>query len=328
MSLPKYALFKGRVVPYSEAKVGVLTHALNYGTAVFGGLRAYWNEDENQLFIFRPHDHFRRFLQSARLLCMDLPHSHEDLAKGLIDLIRTEGHKEDLYIRPLAFYSDEIIGVRVHDLHPEVSMVVIPFGHYNKNEDNMHVTVSSWRRIDDNVIPARGKIAGAYVNSAFAKTDAQRAGFDEVIVLNNDGHISEGSAANFFLLRNGEFATPPITDNVLEGITRRTIMQLIRDELRMEVKERQTDRTELYLADEAFFCGTGAQISAITRVDYRPIGTGKMGEVTARLRNIFFDVVKGRIPKYRDWCYPVYELKQTKDTERALKPATAGVAER
>jgi branched-chain amino acid aminotransferase len=185
----------------------------------------------------------------------------------------------------------------------------MPFGHYNSNEDSMHVTISSWRRVDDNVIPARGKIAGAYVNSAFAKTDAQRAGFDEVIVLNSDGHISEGSAANFFLLRNGAFATPPITDNVLEGITRRTVIQLIRDELKMEVQERQIDRTELYLADEAFFCGTGVQISAITRADFREIGSGKIGEMTQRLRAIYFDVVKGRAPKFRNWCYPVFDSR-------------------
>lgn len=310
MALPKYAFFRGRVVPYEEAKVGVLTHALNYGTGVFGGLRAYWNDDEQQLFVFRPHDHFLRFLQSAKLMCMELPYSSEKLTGSLIELIRAEGHQEDLYIRPLAFYGDEIIGVRIHDLNPELSIVVLPFGNYNKNEDNMHVTVSSWRRIDDNVIPARGKIAGAYVNSAFAKTDAQRAGFDEVIVLNADGHISEGSAANIFLFRNGVFATPRITDNVLEGITRRTLMQLIQDEMQMEVQERQIDRTELYLADEAFFCGTGVQISAITRVDHREIGTGTMGPATERLRRIFFDIVKGKNPKYRDWCYPVYDVKK------------------
>jgi branched-chain amino acid aminotransferase len=309
VAVPKYVFFRGRVVPYSDVKVGVLTHALNYGTAVFGGLRAYWNEDEKQLFVFRPQDHFRRFLQSAKLLCMELPYSADQMVNGLLELIRNEGHKEDLYARPLAFYADEIIGVKLHDLHAEFSMVVLPFGHYISNEDGMHVTVSSWRRIDDNVIPARGKIAGAYVNSAFAKTDALRAGFDEVIVLNNDGHISEGSAANFFLLRNGVFATPPITDNVLEGITRRTIMQLIRDELKMEVQERPIDRTELYLCDEAFLCGTGVQIGAIGRVDYRPIGSGSIGEATARLRKIFYDVVKGKSPKYRDWCTPVYESK-------------------
>jgi branched-chain amino acid aminotransferase len=310
VSLPNFVFYKGRVVPYSDVKFGVLTHALNYGTAVFGGLRAYWNDDEKQLFVFRPHDHFRRFLQSAKLLCMDLHVTGDDLLKGLVELIRTEGHQEDLYIRPLAFYSDQIIGVRIHDLTAEASIVVIPFGAYNKNEDNMHVTVSSWRRIDDNTIPARGKIAGAYVNSAFIKTDAVRAGFDEAIVLNADGHISEGSAANFFMLRNGVFATPPITDNVLEGITRRTVIQMIRDELGKDVQERQIDRTELYLADEMFFCGTGAQISAITRVDHRPVGSGRIGDMTAHLRQMYFDVVRGRAPKYREWCYPVYDVKK------------------
>ena len=310
-SLPNFVFHKGRVVPYSDVKYGVLMHAMNYGTAVFGGLRAYWNEDEKQLFVFRPKDHFRRFLQSAKLLCMELPFSGDDLTKGLVDLIQKEGYKEDLYIRPLGFYSDEIIGVKLHDLTAEVSIVAMPFGSYNKNEDSMHVTVSSWRRIDDNTIPARGKIAGAYVNSAFIKTDAVRAGFDEAIVLNADGHVSEGSAANLFMLRNGVMCTPPITDNVLEGITRRTVIQVLRDDLRMEVQERQIDRTELYLADEMFFCGTGAQISAITRIDHRAVGTGKIGDVTVRLRKLYFDIVRGRVAKYRDWCHAVYEVKKT-----------------
>jgi len=315
VALPNFVFHNGRIVPYSEVKFGVLTHALNYGTAVFGGLRAYWNEDEKQLFVFRPRDHFRRFLQSAKLLCMELQTNGDNLLKGLVELIRTEGHEEDLYIRPLAFYSDEIIGVRLHDLTAEVSIVVMPFGAYNKNEENMHVTVSSWRRIDDNSLPARGKIAGAYVNSAFVKTDAVRAGFDEAIVLNADGHISEGSAANFFMLRNGVLATPPITANVLEGITRRTVMRLVRDEFKIEVQEREIDRTELYLADEAFYCGTGAQISAITAVDHRPIGTGKLGDVTSRLRKIYFDVVRGKVAKYRDWCHPVYEVNQKRTSK-------------
>ncbi|PYR92759.1 MAG: branched chain amino acid aminotransferase [Acidobacteria bacterium] len=313
--MPNFVFHNGRIVPYSEVKFGVLTHALNYGTAVFGGLRAYWNEDEKQLFVFRPRDHFRRFLQSAKLLCMELQTNGDNLLKGLVEPIRTEGHEEDLYIRPLAFYSDEIIGVRLHDLTAEVSIVVMPFGAYNKNEENMHVTVSSWRRIDDNSLPARGKIAGAYVNSAFVKTDAVRAGFDEAIVLNADGHISEGSAANFFMLRNGVLATPPITANVLEGITRRTVMRLVRDEFKIEVQEREIDRTELYLADEAFYCGTGAQISAITAVDHRPIGTGKLGDVTSRLRKIYFDVVRGKVAKYRDWCHPVYEVNQKRTSK-------------
>jgi branched-chain amino acid aminotransferase len=314
---PKFAFFGGRIIPYGEAKIGILTHALNYGTAVFGGLRAYWNDEEKQLFIFRPMDHFKRFLQSAQLLCMELPYSPEDLTRHLTELMQKEGHLADCYIRPLAFFDDEIIGVRLHDVHPQVSIVAIPFGRYGTNEDGMKVTISSWRRVDDNIIPARGKIAGAYVNSAFAKTDANRAGFDEVIVLNQDGHVSEGSAANIFLYRNGEWATPPITDNVLEGITRRSLMQLMRDELNWKIVERQIDRTEVYLADEMFFSGTGVQISAITSVDHRKVGTGTIGPCTITLRNMYSDVVHGRVAKYRNWCHPVYSSTPNTTPDRS-----------
>lgn len=307
MALPKFAFFKGRIVPYSEANVGVLNHSLNYGTAVFGGLRGYWNNEEEQLFVFRPSDHFHRFLESAKLLCMEFAYTEDDLIGVLLDLLRAEDHRTDCYIRPLAYFSDEAIGVRLHGLKPELTIVSFPFGRYVAKEEGVHVTFSSWRRVDDNMIPARGKVSGAYVNSAFIKTDAERAGFDEALVLNQDGHISEGSAENFFIVRNGVVATPPITDNILEGVTRRTVMTLIRDELGIEVVERPIDRTEVYLADEAFFSGTGVQIAAITRVDHRPIGSGKMGPVVTDLRDLYFNVVRGRAQKYRHWCTPVYE---------------------
>jgi branched-chain amino acid aminotransferase len=317
--LPNYAFFKGRVVPYKEANVGILTHALNYGSAVFGGLRAYWSKDEEQLFIFRPEDHFKRFLQSAKLMCMELPYSATQLVDALTELMRKEGHREDCYIRPLAFFSDEIIGVRLHDLHTEVSIIALPFGRYGTNEDGQHVTVSSWRRVDDNIIPARGKIAGAYVNSAFVKTDAVRAGFDEALVLNQDGHISEGSAANVFMLRNGVWATPPSTDNILEGITRRSIIQFMREDLKWEVQERSIDRTEVYLADEMFFAGTGVQIAAITKVDHRNVGTGKIGDKTATLRDFFMDVVHGKNAKYRSWLHPIFD-KQPNPSAKKQDP--------
>ncbi len=306
MALPRHAFFRGRIVPYAEAKVGVLTHALNYGTGCFAGIRAYWNAEEQELFVFRPHDHFRRFLESARLLDMTLPYTAADLTEALVSLIRTELLREDCYARPLAFYGDESIGVRLHNLTPEVSIVAMPYGRYLENEEGVHATISSWRRIDDNMIPARGKITGSYVNSAFAKTDAQRAGFDEAIVLNHDGHVAEGSAENFFLVRNGALVTPPVTDNILEGITRRTILELVRDVLGLPVVERPIDRTEIPLADEAFFCGTGVQIAAVTRVDHRPIGSGRMGPNVAALRELFFDVVRGKRPEYRGWCRAVY----------------------
>ena len=306
VTLPNFAFFKGRIVPYSEAKVGVLTHTLNYGTGIFGGLRGYWNEKEKQLFVFRPKDHFHRFLESARLMLMELPYNEDQLVGFTAELLKAEKLRTDCYIRPLAYFADEIIGVRLHSLHADFSMVAIPFGQYVENEEGSHVTVSSWRRIDDNMIPARGKIAGSYVNSAFIKTDAQRAGFDEAIVLNADGHVAEGSAENLFMIRKGIACTPPVTENILEGISRRMVMMLLRDELGVEVVERPIDRTEIYLAEELFFCGTGVQIAAITKVDHRSIGTGQLGPITAKLRNVYFDIVRGNNPKYRELCYPVY----------------------
>lgn len=305
-ALPRYALFKGRVVPYSQAQVGVLTHALNYGTAAFGGLRAYFNPAAQELFVFRAEDHIQRFLSSARLLCMELPYTAAQLLAGLRELLRTEGYRQDLYIRPLAFYADELIGVRLHDLTAEVSMVAMPFGTYLKSEEGAHATVSSWRRVDDNMIPARGKIAGSYVNSAFAKSDAVRAGFEEAIVLNADGHVSEASAANIFIVRDGAVITPPVTDNILEGITRRTLATILHDELGVPMIERTIDRTELYLAQEVFIAGTGVQISAITRIDHRKVGTGAMGPITSELRRRFFPIVRGEVEKYRHWLTPIY----------------------
>jgi branched-chain amino acid aminotransferase len=306
MTLPIHAYFKGEIVPYGEAKVGVLTHALNYGTAVFGGIRAYWNPEHEQLYLFRPRDHFRRFLNSAKLMCMEFTQDPESLTDITMDLLRQDGHRCDVYVRPLAYKADEMIGVKLHDLVDEISIVAIPFQRYVSNDTNAHVTISSWRRVDDNVIPARGKISGAYANSAFIKTDALRSGFDEALVLNQNGHISEGSAMNIFMVRNGELITPPVTENILEGITRRTIMEIAREELRMPVIERPIDRTEVYICEEFFMTGTAAQVTAVTKVDHRPIGSGKMGPVTMQLRQLFDDLVRARIPKYTYWNQAVY----------------------
>ncbi len=318
MATPKFVFFNGKIVPYEDAKVGVLTHALNYGTAVFGGIRAYWNKEESQLFVFRPYDHYKRFLESMKIMRMKPEFTKEELTKSTIELLGKHNYEEDCYVRPLAFYADEIIGVRLHNLTPAVSIAAMPFGRYVENEEGAHVTVSSWQRVDDNIIPARGKIAGSYVNSAFAKTDAQLAGFDEAIVLDRSGHVCEGSAENIFMVRNGMFVTPPITDNILEGIVRRTIMAIVQEELGMQVVERSIDRTELFLADELFFVGTGVQLTAITRIDNRIIGEGKMGPLTTRLREIFFDTVRGKMPKYRQWCVPVYTQNEIKNRASTL----------
>jgi len=301
MDLPKHVFFEGKVVPFEDAKVSVATHAFNYGTAVFGGIRGYWNDEKKKLYIFRPFDHYRRLLNSGRMMNMHIPYDEESLIQLTLDLVRQEDWQTDIYIRPLIYKADLGIGVRLHDLKDELTIFTMPFKQYVKNDTDAHVTVSSWRRLDDNMIPARGKVSGAYANSALIKTDANRAGFDEALVLNQNGHISEGSAMNIFMVRNDTVLTPPVTDNILEGITRKTAMELVQNELGLPVMERSIDRTELYICDEMFMTGSAAQIVAITKVDYRPVGNGKMGPVAGKLREIFSDVVHAKNPKYAHW---------------------------
>ncbi len=302
----KYAFFEGRIVPIEEAKVSVMTHALHYGTACFGGIRGYWNEEDQQLYVFRLLDHTTRFLQSCRLLMMKLPYSPQDLADIILQLLRQEGFRSDTYVRPLGYKSALKIGVMLHGIADQVTIFALPFGRYVENEEGTAVCTSAWRRVDDNAIPARGKLAGAYVNSALVKSEALLNGFDEAIVLDHNGHVSEGSAANLFMVRQGQLITPSVTSNILEGITRRTIIELAEAELGMSTVERDIDRTELYVCDELFFCGTGVQIAAITQIDHRPVGTGTMGPVTAAIRDLYFDVVRGKVAKYRRWNTPVY----------------------
>jgi branched-chain amino acid aminotransferase len=301
MDLPKHVFFEGKIVPFEEAKVSVATHAFNYGTAVFGGIRGYWNDDKKKLYIFRPYDHYRRLLNSGRMMNMHIPYDEEGLIQLTLDLVRTEGWQTDIYIRPLIYKADLGIGVRLHDLRDELTIFSLPFEQYVKNDTNAHVTISSWRRLDDNMIPARGKVSGAYANSALIKTDAQRAGFDEALVLNQNGHISEGSAMNIFMVRDGVVITPPVTDNILEGIVRRTAMELVKNELGLPVVERSIDRTELFICDELFMTGSAAQVVAITKVDYRPVGSGEMGPVAGKIRELYVDAVRAKLPKYAHW---------------------------
>lgn len=301
MDLSKHAFFEGKIVPWSEAKINIATHGFLYGTSVFSGMRAYWNEEKKRLFVFRPYEHFHRLLNSAKMLAMETPYNEEGFIQLTLDLLRTDNWQQDIYLRPTIYKADMGIGVRLHNLRDEFSMFVTEFDKYVSNDTNAHLTFSSWRRIDDNVIPARGKISGAYANSALIKTDANRAGFDEAIVLDSNGHVSEGSAMNIFMVRNGIVVTPPSTDNILEGITRRSVIELAREELGLQVEERSIDRTEIFVAEELFMTGTAAQIVAATKVDHRPIGSGAMGPITAKLRALFDDVVRARVPKYHKW---------------------------
>jgi branched-chain amino acid aminotransferase len=300
-----WAFFRGGFVPLKDANVSVMTHALNYGTAVFEGLRAYWNADEKQLYALDLVPHYQRIIRSARLLFMEVPYSAEEMADFTVDLLRRDGLQEDVYIRPLVYKSSELIGVRLHNLDSDITIFAIPFGKYIDTESGVRAAVSSWRRTDDNAIPARGKITGAYVNSALAKTEAQLNGYDEAIVLTQDGHVSEGSAENLFIVREGTLITPAVTDNVLEGITRRRLISVAGD-MGIPVVQRSIDRTELYTAEEVFLCGTGAQVSPVIEIDRRAVGEGRPGPVTTRISRTYFDAVRGRLDAYRSWLTPIY----------------------
>jgi branched-chain amino acid aminotransferase len=301
-----WAFFRGEFVPLRDANVNVMTHGFNYGTAVFEGIRAYWNADEEQLFALELVPHYERIRASARLLLMEVRQSAEELAEITVELLRRDGLREDVYIRPIVYKSSETIGVRLHNLDADVTIFGIPFGQYIDTEGGIRAMVSSWRRTDDNAIPARGKICGAYVNGALAKSEAQLNGFDEAIVLTADGHVSEGSAENLFLIKDEVLVTPAVTDNILEGITRRRLMDMARERMELRVVERSIDRTELYTADEVFLCGTGAQISPVIEIDRRTIGAGRPGPITRELSRTYFDAVRGKLPEYRDWLTPVY----------------------
>ena len=301
MDLSKHAFFEGKIVPLADAKISIATHAFLYGTAVFGGMRAYWNEEKKHLFVFRPYDHFRRLLHSARMMSMKSAYDEESLIQLTLDLLRADNWKQDIYMRPTFYKSSLGIGVRLHDVPDDFCMFVMAYEKYVENDSDAHVTFSAWRRIDDNVIPARGKVAGAYANSALIKSDAVQSGYDEALVLDQNGHVSEGSAMNFFMVRDGVLVTPPVTDNILEGITRRTVIELAQKELGLPVVERSIDRTEPFIAEELFFSGTAAQITIITQVDHRPVGTGRPGPIASKLRDLVDDVVRAKNGRYAHW---------------------------
>ncbi len=309
---PAYAFFNGRIVPYKDARLSVLTHGFNYGTTMVTGARGYWNNDEGQLYLFRPFDYFRRLRASSKLLGMEITLSDDELVGHAIELLRAERLFEDCYVRAVAYYMDESLGVRIHDLTTDITMIAVPFGHYAKGDMGVHVTISSWRSLDGTMFPSPGEIGAAFVNIAVARTQAQRAGFDEPILLDQAGQISESPLGSLFILRGDTFITSP-RDRLMESITRRTVAELITNEMGMKVIERPIERNEMHLADEALLCGTGIQVTPITWVDHVPLGTGAPGKVTSRLRELYFAAARRTLPKYGEWCVPVHETRKYKD---------------
>jgi branched-chain amino acid aminotransferase len=292
--------FEGGFVPMRDAKVSVMTHAFMYGTATFEGIRAYWNQEQGKLYGLKLREHAERLRQSARILFMEDVPSTDDLVGLIVETIRRNGFREDAYIRPCIYKSTRAIGVRLHHLDNELTIVAIPFGSYIDAEAGCRVMTSSWRRNADEALPARGKIVGGYVNMAFQKSEAELNGFDEAIVLTADGHVNEASAANLFVLRDGVALTPPVNDDILEGVTRKAILEMLGNE-GVPIEIRSIDRSELYVADEMFLCGTGVQISPVIEIDHRPVGDGTPGRVGKLVRKTYFEAVRGRLSEYAHW---------------------------
>jgi len=300
------AYFEGSYVPVEEARVSVMTHAFNYGTGLFEGIRGYYSKEEDEIFVFRLAEHVERLVRNFNILCMEIPEDGAAIEEICLEITRRSGFKEDVYIRPLCYKNELSLGPAVRGVSSSLCCYVIKLGDYVDTQSGLDVAVSSWRRVADNAIPSRAKCTGSYVNSALASSEAKQAGYHEAIFLRDDGTVAEGAAMNLFMALDGKLITPPSTADILVGITRNTIKQLAEEMLHLEVVERPISRSELYVCDELFFCGTGAQVAPVRSVDKRVINGGKPGPITLQLQRLYFDVVQGRVEQYRHWCRPVH----------------------
>jgi branched-chain amino acid aminotransferase len=313
----KYAFFEGNFVPLENAKISIMNHSFMYGTSVFEGIRGYWNEAHGEMYLFRLREHFLRMKDSMKIMHLDdIKYSVDELCKISVELVKKNEPRTDTYLRPAAFKTGQRVGPSLNDNPSDICMFTVPFGDYFHGAPGLKVQVSAWRRVEDNAIPARGKIVGAYANTALAKTDAVLAGFDECIVLSENGHVSEGSAMNIFMVKNGKLITTPISENILEGITRSSIMEFAKEEFGFDTITRTVDRSELYTADELFFCGTGAQIAPIIEIDKREISGGQCGPMTGKIREFYVSMCRGEQKKYMHWLTPVYGTANQKSDSK------------
>lgn len=296
--------FEGQYVPAESAKISVMTHAFNYGTGLFEGIRGYYCPEDDTIFIFKLREHVERLVRNCNIMCMDIPESIDDIVEICLEVVRRSGFAEDVYIRPLIYKSECSLGPAVRGVESQLTCYCIKLGEYVDITAGLDVAVSSWRRLSDNAIPSRAKTTGSYINSALAASEAKQAGFHEAIFLREDGTVAEGSAMNIFMIMGDTLITPPSNADILVGITRNTVMQLAEEVLGLKTIERPISRTELYVCDELFFSGTGAQVAPIRSVDRRLVGTGQPGAITTRLQTLYFQVVKGKSPDYVHWCTP------------------------
>jgi branched-chain amino acid aminotransferase len=301
-----YAYFEGHIIPMGEAKVSIATHALHYGTACFEGIRGYWNEDQQQLYLLKLREHYERMADSWKVLRMSPKESVDELCNITVELVRKHGFRQDVYVRPITYKSSCTIRLTLTELEDSTSIYTFPMGNYVNITNGLNVCTSSWRRANSNAMPVRAKVTGAYVNSSLAVDDAKAAGYDEAIMLTHDGYVSEASSCNLFIVRNGRLVTPALSEDILEGITRNSLMELIRNDFSVPIEERRIDRTELYSAHEVFLCGTGVQVSPVASIDRRLVGDGQPGAFTMQLQERYLAACRGEAEKYRAWVTPVY----------------------
>lgn len=300
--------FNGNFVPEEEALLPVKTHALHYGTGVFEGIRAYYNEKENSLYIFRLADHYKRMVNNTAILSIALPETVEKLCAITEELVKRNFATQDLYIRPLAYKKDNAVGnFNLATLKDGFFVYTTPLGRHFKGDAGVAAMITTWERVSDKAIPPRGKITGAYANTCLAKTESAGKGFDEAIFVNHKGNIAEASSENIFILKNKKAITPPMSDDILEGVTRNTIMTLLEKELGIEVNEQSISIDDLATADEVFLTGTGAEVNAVTSVDKKPIGNGHVGPVSQKAKELYDKLVHGELKKYSGWLTKVTE---------------------
>lgn len=292
----------GEIVPWEQAKVHVSVNALHYGSAVFEGIRGYYHE--NEIYVFRLREHLKRLVDSAKVVMLKNPYTVEQLIEFTLQTIRQNGYKSNIYIRPIIYAGENLMSLNALDLPVRMAILVFPLEKFFSKQ-GLRVCVSSWRRLPDTSMPPRAKASANYLNSILASTEARQSGYDEAILLDQEGFVSEGAGENIFLVKSNTLHTPPASSSILEGITRDTVMTLASD-MGFKVVERQISRTELYTADELFFTGTAAEITPILEVDGRKIADGLAGPVTTKLMEKYQKVVRGLEPNYRKWLTPVY----------------------
>ena len=306
----KYLFLNGGFVPYEEAKIHVLTPAVKYGATVYEGIRGYFVAEEDEIYLFRLDDHLQRLFQSMELAWMKPPFSLEDFRRNTIDIIKKNEFREDIHIRIMVFVlSDD---GSMTSLGPiGAAIAALPMGRgSSKSETGLHCGISSWRRISDSSTPPRIKCSGNYQNSRLAGVEASNHGYDNVLILNENGKLSEGAGSNVFMVRRGIPITPAVTNNILEGITRDTLIRLFHEKHGLKTEERDIDRTELYVAEELFYCGTAMEVVPIISVDKHLISEGRVGRLTQTIKKTYVETVRGRDPEHNGWRSPVYSSKK------------------